>query len=63
MIVFVFAFCLQPYLLFPKARPTEALISVRRSLSSKVVSQYSTLLSPMAVDSVLKVLNPERPEL
>eukprot|EP00891_Asterochloris_glomerata_P008829 jgi/Astpho2/8829/fgenesh1_pm.00129_%23_7_t len=32
------------------------------SLSSKVVSQYSSLLSPMAVDSVLKVLDPERPD-
>ena len=31
-----------------------------RSLSSKVVSQYSNLLSPMAVDSVLKVLDPQR---
>ena len=35
----------------------------RRSLSSKVVSQYSSLLSPMAVDCVLKVLDPARPEL
>jgi len=34
-----------------------------RSLSSKVVSQYSNILSPMAVDSVLKVLDPTRPEL
>lgn len=34
-----------------------------RSLSSKVVSQYSNLLSPMAVDSVLKVMDPVRPEL
>ncbi len=34
-----------------------------RSLSSKVVSQYSTLLSPMAVDAVLKVLDPARPDL
>ncbi|KAK9838085.1 hypothetical protein WJX81_000074 [Elliptochloris bilobata] len=32
------------------------------SLSSKVVSQYSSLLSPMAVDCVLKVLDPARPE-
>lgn len=31
-----------------------------RSLSSKVVSQYSNLLSPMAVDSVLRVLDPQR---
>lgn len=35
----------------------------RRSLSSKVVSQYCSLLSPMAVDCVLKVLDPARPEL
>ena len=28
-----------------------------------MVSQYSNLLSPMAVDSVLKVLDPARPEL
>uniref|UniRef100_A0A7S0VJK2 T-complex protein 1 subunit delta n=1 Tax=Polytomella parva TaxID=51329 RepID=A0A7S0VJK2_9CHLO len=33
------------------------------SLSSKVVSQYSSLLSPMAVDSVLKVMDPNRPGL
>jgi len=33
------------------------------SLSSKVVSQYSYLLSPMAVDAVLKVIDPERPHL
>jgi hypothetical protein len=32
-----------------------------RSLSSKVVSQYSSLLSPMAVESVLAVLDPARP--
>ncbi|KAK9808019.1 hypothetical protein WJX73_004979 [Symbiochloris irregularis] len=32
------------------------------SLSSKVVSQYSSLLSPMAVDCVLKILDPQRPE-
>ncbi len=35
----------------------------RRSLSSKVVSQYSSLLSPMAVDAVLRVLDPQRPDL
>jgi len=29
------------------------------SLSSKVVSQYSSLLGPMAVDSVLKVIDPK----
>ena len=29
------------------------------SLSSKVVSHYSNLLSPICVDSVLKVINPE----
>lgn len=28
------------------------------SLSSKIVSQYSTLLGPMAVDAVLRVINP-----
>ncbi|KAG2428254.1 hypothetical protein HYH02_014436 [Chlamydomonas schloesseri] len=33
------------------------------SLSSKVVSQYSSLLSPMAVDAVLKVMDPARPNL
>ncbi|CAL5224628.1 g7345 [Coccomyxa viridis] len=41
----------------------ESLIkAANTSLSSKVVSQYSTLLSPMAVDSVLRVLDPQRPE-
>lgn len=34
-----------------------------RSLSSKVVSQYSDLLSPMAVDAVLRVLDPARPDM
>lgn len=39
----------------------EALLkAANTSLSSKVVSQYSDLLSPMAVDSVLKVLDPQR---
>jgi T-complex protein 1 subunit delta len=33
------------------------------SLSSKVVSQHSALLAPMAVDSVLRVLDPARPDL
>lgn len=33
------------------------------SLSSKVVSQHSSLLAPMAVDSVLRVLDPARPDL
>jgi len=28
------------------------------SLSSKIVSQYSSTLAPMAVDAVLKVINP-----
>lgn len=33
------------------------------SLSSKVVSHYSSLLSPMAVDAVLKVMDPARPNM
>lgn len=33
------------------------------SLSSKVVSQYSSLLSPMAVDAILKVIDPQRPDM
>ncbi|KAF5843760.1 chaperonin complex component [Dunaliella salina] len=33
------------------------------SLSSKVVSQYSSLLSPMAVDCVLRVMDPARPNM
>lgn len=32
------------------------------SLSSKIVSQYSSLLGPMAVDAVLKVINPATAE-
>jgi T-complex protein 1 subunit delta len=32
------------------------------SLSSKIVSQYSSLLAPMAVDCLLKVADPARPE-
>jgi len=42
----------------------EALIrAATTSLSSKVVSQYSGLLSPMAVDAVLRVMDPARPDL
>ena len=37
--------------------------SLRSSLSSKVVSQYSSLLAPMAVDAVLKVIDPARPHM
>jgi TCP-1/cpn60 chaperonin family len=33
------------------------------SLSSKVVSQYSAVFAPMAVDAVLKVLDPKYPQL
>lgn len=32
------------------------------SLSSKIVSQYSSLLGPMAVDAVLRVINPATAE-
>lgn len=32
------------------------------SLSSKIVSQYSSLLGPMAVDSVLKVMDTKQSE-
>ena len=48
---------------FKKEYHAQALLSCCRSLSSKVVSQYSQLLSPMAVDAVLKVLDPSRPDL
>jgi hypothetical protein len=34
-----------------------------RSLSSKVVSQYSSLMSPMAVEAVLRVMDPSHPQL
>ncbi|KAF5101788.1 hypothetical protein D0Z00_000650 [Geotrichum galactomycetum] len=38
----------------------EALIkAASTSLNSKIVSQFSTLLSPMVVDAVLKVIDPE----
>ena len=33
------------------------------SLGSKVVAQYSNVLAPIAVDSVLKIEDPERPEM
>jgi hypothetical protein len=29
----------------------------------KVVAQYSSVLAPIAVDSVLKIMDPERPEM
>ncbi|MCH96873.1 T-complex protein 1 subunit delta-like, partial [Trifolium medium] len=35
--------------------------SASTSLNSKVVSQYSSLLAPIAVDSVLSVVDPEKP--
>ncbi len=42
----------------------ESLIkAANTSLGSKIVSQYSSLLSPMAVDCIHKVLDPQRPEL
>ncbi|XP_075505075.1 T-complex protein 1 subunit delta [Primulina tabacum] len=37
--------------------------SASTSLNSKVVSQYSTLLAPLAVDAVLFVVDPEKPDL
>ncbi|GFY95635.1 TCP-1/cpn60 chaperonin family protein [Actinidia rufa] len=37
--------------------------SASTSLNSKVVSQYSSLLAPIAVDSVLSVVDPEKPDL
>ncbi|CAL0332562.1 unnamed protein product [Lupinus luteus] len=36
--------------------------SASTSLNSKVVSQYSTLLAPLAVDAVTFVVDPEKPE-
>ncbi|CAN0862926.1 T-complex protein 1 subunit delta [Linum grandiflorum] len=37
--------------------------SASTSLNSKVVSQYSTLLAPLAVDAVLTVVDPEKPSM
>ncbi|XP_078429264.1 TCP-1/cpn60 chaperonin family protein [Wolffia australiana] len=37
--------------------------SAATSLNSKVVSQYSSLLAPLAVDAVLSVVDPDRPDL
>ncbi|KAL6135626.1 hypothetical protein ACLB2K_067853 [Fragaria x ananassa] len=36
---------------------------VKSVLNSKVVSQYSTLLAPQAVDAVLSVVDPAKPEI
>ncbi|OMP09557.1 Chaperonin Cpn60/TCP-1 [Corchorus olitorius] len=36
--------------------------SASTSLNSKVVSQYSTLLGPLAIDSVVSVVDPEKPD-
>ena len=42
----------------------ESLIkSTSTSLNSKVVSQYSSLLAPLAVDSVLSVVDPAKPDI
>ena len=38
------------------------ILAASTSLNSKVVSQYSQLLAPIAVDCVLRVLDPARPE-
>ena len=35
--------------------------AAKTSLSSKVVSQYSSILAPIAVDCVLSIMDPERP--
>eukprot|EP00958_Prasinococcus_capsulatus_P016996 scaffold1904_cov375-Prasinococcus_capsulatus_cf.AAC.3 len=40
----------------------ELLKSASTSLNSKVVSHYSGLLAPIAVDSVLRVIDPARPD-
>eukprot|EP00899_Mesostigma_viride_P008682 jgi/Mesvir1/17815/Mv12911-RA.1 len=37
--------------------------SATTSLASKVVSQYSSLLAPIAVDCVLRVIDPARPDV
>lgn len=37
--------------------------SAATSLNSKVVSQYSSLLAPLAVDAVLSVVDPDKPDL
>lgn len=42
----------------------ESLIrAANTSLSSKVISQHTSLMSPMAVDSVLRVIDPQQPNL
>uniref|UniRef100_A0A4X2KTZ9 Uncharacterized protein n=1 Tax=Vombatus ursinus TaxID=29139 RepID=A0A4X2KTZ9_VOMUR len=51
----------QMQVLHPVARMlmVETLLnSVTTSLNSKVVSQYSNLLSPMSIDAVMKVIDP-----
>ncbi|KAG7556983.1 TCP-1-like chaperonin intermediate domain superfamily [Arabidopsis suecica] len=60
------------YILTAMAVPVEAVEltdrdslakSASTSLNSKVVSQYPTLLAPLAVDAVLSVIDPEKPEI
>lgn len=38
-------------------------VQLCRSLSSKVVSQYSAIFAPMAVDAVLKIMDPSKPHM
>lgn len=38
------------------------LLAASTSLNSKIVSQYSTLLAPIAVDAVMRVINPATAE-
>jgi T-complex protein 1 subunit delta len=37
--------------------------SLMKSVSTSMVSQYSSLIAPIAVDSVLSVIDPSRPEM
>ncbi|KAK9996067.1 hypothetical protein SO802_020753 [Lithocarpus litseifolius] len=50
--------------LSPLSSDRESLIkSASTSLKSKVVSQYSNLLTPLAVDSVLSVVDLAKPDI
>lgn len=45
-----------------RTRRANLLKAAKTSLNSKVVSNHSELLAPIAVDCILKVMDPERPD-
>jgi T-complex protein 1 subunit delta len=49
--------------LHPARAFSRPFLHARSSLSSKVISQHTALMSPMAVDAVLRVIDPQHQNL